>query len=118
MIILRSDLTNKVGYESKEWHLKAPSIELGAAKWIADNSFKSVCLDFPQDYIAREMPDRVVYNEEFEIHHTIFDSGCTFIEDLMDLGKISKSTTQICAIPLKMDCFDGAPMRTIAIDWD
>ena len=59
-----------------------------------------------------------VYNEEFEIHHTIFDSGCTFIEDLMDLGKISHSTTQICAIPLKMDCFDGAPMRTIAIDWN
>ena len=24
LIILRSDLTNKVGYESKEWHLKAP----------------------------------------------------------------------------------------------
>ena len=118
LIILRSDLTNKVGYESKEWHLKAPSIELDAAKWIADNGFKSVCLDFPQDYIAREMPDRVVYNEEFEIHHTIFDSGCTFIEDLMDLGKISHSTTQICAIPLKMDCFDGAPMRTIAIDWN
>ena len=105
LIILRSDLTNKVGYESKEWHLKA-FIELDAAKWIADSGFKSVCLDFPQDYIAREMPDRVVYNKEFEIHHTIFDSGCTFIEDLMDLGKISKSTTQICAIPLKMDCFD------------
>ena len=65
---------------------KSPSIELDAAKWIAD-SFKSVCLDFPQDYIAREMPDKFVYNEEFEIHHTIFDSGYTFIEDLMDLGK-------------------------------
>ena len=118
LIILRSDLTNKVGYESKEWHLMAPSIDLDAANWIVDNGFKSVCLDFPQDYIAREMPDRVVYNEEFEIHHKIFNSGCTFIEDLMDLGKISNNITQICAIPLKMDCFDGAPMRTVAIDWN
>ena len=117
LIILRSDLTNKVGYESKEWHLKAPSIELEAAEWIVKNNFKSVCLDFPQDFIAREMPDRMVYNEEFEIHHKIFDSGCTFIEDLMNLGKISKKTTQICALPLKMDCYDGAPMRTVAIDW-
>ena len=55
LIILRTDLTNKVGYESKEWHLKSPSIELEAANWIVDNKFKSVCLDFPQDFIAREM---------------------------------------------------------------
>ena len=117
LIILRSDLTNKVGYESREWHLKSPSIELEAANWIVDNKFKSVCLDFPQDFIAREMPDRMVYNEEFEIHHKIFDNGITFIEDLMNLGEITNNTTQICAVPLKMDCLDGAPMRTVAIDW-
>jgi kynurenine formamidase len=117
LLILRSDLTNKVGYESREWHLKSPSIELEAANWIVDNKFKSVCLDFPQDFIAREMPDRMVYNEEFEIHHKIFDNGITFIEDLMNLGEIANNTTQICAIPLKMDCLDGAPMRTVAIDW-
>ena len=117
LIILRTDLTNKVGYESREWHLKSPSVDIDAANWIVDNKFKSVCLDFPQDYIAREMPDRMVYNDEFEIHHKIFDNGITFIEDLMNLGEISGDTTQICAIPLKMDCFDGAPMRTVAIDW-
>ena len=117
LIILRSDLTNKVGYESEEWHLKAPHIELEAAEWMVANNFKSICLDFPQDYIAREMPERIVYNDEFEIHHKIFDSGSTFIEDLMNLGKIKNNITQICALPLKMDCFDGAPMRTVAIDW-
>lgn len=118
LIILRSDLTNKVGYESKEWHLKAPSINLDAAECIVDNKFISVCLDFPQDYIAREMPDRIVYNKEFEIHHKIFDNNITFIEDLMNLGEIKGNFTQICAVPLKMDCFDGAPMRTVAIDWN
>ena len=117
LIILRSDLTNKVGYESKEWHLKAPYLDLDAANCIVENKFISVCLDFPQDYIAREMPKRMVYNKEFEIHHKIFDNGITFIEDLMNLGNISGNDTQICAVPLKMDCFDGAPMRTVAIDW-
>ena len=37
--------------------------------------------------------------------------------DMMNLGEIANKTTQICAIPLKMDCLDGAPMRTVAIDW-
>ena len=54
LIILRSDLTNKVGYESKEWHLKAPFIELDAAKWIADSGFKSVCLDFPKTILQEK----------------------------------------------------------------
>ena len=117
VIVLRTDLTNKVGYESKEWHLKAPYLDIDAANWIVENKYLSVCLDFPQDYIAREMPERMVYNKEFIIHHKIFDNGITFIEDLKDIGLINKNETLICAVPLKMDCYDGAPMRTIAIDW-
>ena len=118
LIIIRSDLTNKVGYASKEWHLKAPNLDIDAANWIVENKFISVCLDFPQDYIAREMPTRKVYNNEFIIHHKIFDNNITFIEDLKDIGLINRDTIQICAVPLKMDCYDGAPMRTIAIDWE
>ena len=118
LIVLRTDLTNKLGYESKEWHIKAPYLDIEAANWIVENNYISVCLDFPQDYIAREMPKRKVYNKEFIIHHKIFDNSITFIEDLKDIGLINKNKIQICAIPLKMDCYDGAPMRTIAIDWE
>ena len=64
------------------------------------------------------MPTRKVYNNEFIIHHKIFDNNITFIEDLKDIGLINRDTIQICAVPLKMDCYDGAPMRTIAIDWE
>ena len=95
LIILRSDLTNKMGYESREWHLKAPNLEEDAAKWIAQQEPAGVCLDFPQDYIAREMPTRHVYNHEFVAHHAIFSADLPFIEDLKDLGVAKEALLQL-----------------------
>ena len=117
LMILRSDLTNKLGYESREWHLKAPNLEQEAAAWIAEQKPAGVCLDFPQDYIAREMPTRHVRNEEFVAHHAIFSADLPFIEDLKDLGELTTDHPFLMAIPLKMNCVDGAPMRVVAIEW-
>ncbi len=116
-LILRSDLTNKLGYESTEWHLKAPNLEPEAAKWIASLKPAAVCLDFPQDYIAREMPVRHVYNEEFVAHHAIFAEDIPFVEDLKDLGRLMSPRTFLMAVPLKTTCVDGAPMRAVALEW-
>ena len=116
-VILRSDLTNKLGYPSREWHLKAPNIEEPAAHWLAEQGVSAVCLDFPQDYVARKMPYRHVKNEEFVAHHAIFGKGIPFIEDLRDLGEVTTKTPYILAVPLKMTCVDGAPMRVLAVEW-
>ena len=116
-LILRSDLTNKLGYESREWHLKAPNLEPEAAKWITSLEPAAVCLDFPQDYIAREMPTRHVYNKEFVAHHTVFAAGIPFVEDLRDLGRLRATRPYLMAVPLKTTCVDGAPMRAVALEW-
>lgn len=116
-IILHSDLTNTLGYPSREWHLKAPNIEEDAAEWLAEHGVSAVCLDFPQDYVARQMPYRHVKNEEFVAHHAIFRKGIPFIEDLRDLGTLTTKTPFLLAVPLKMTCVDGAPMRVVAVDW-
>lgn len=116
-LILRSDLTNKLGYKSRKWHLKAPNLEQEAARWIASLKPAAVCLDFPQDYIAREMPVRHVYNEEFVAHHAIFAGNIPFVEDLKDLSKLKSQRTFLLAVPLKTTCIDGAPMRAVAIEW-
>ena len=63
------------------------------------------------------MPGRHVFNHEFEIHHKIFQAGIPFIEDFKDLGQISKKDVFLAAVPLKMTCIDGAPMRAVVIDW-
>ena len=116
-VILRSDLTNRVGYESREWHLKAPNLEREAAEFLVSLNPAAICLDFPQDFIAREMPYRHVYNHEFVAHHAVFAAGIPFVEDLRDLGKLASQSTFLLAVPLKTSCADGAPMRVLAVEW-
>ena len=117
-IILRTDLTNRLGYSSTRWHIDAPNIEVDAAHWLISKQPSAICLDFPQDYIAREMPGRHVFNNEFVTHHAVFDAGIPFIEDLRDLGKVGKREPYLAAVPLKMTCIDGAPMRAVILEWD
>ncbi|MEM1361245.1 MAG: cyclase family protein [Pseudomonadota bacterium] len=116
-IVLRSDLTNRLGYGSTKWHTDAPNIEVPAAEWLVSQKPAAICLDFPQDYIAREMPGRHVYNHEFVTHHAVLGQGVPFIEDLKDLGEIKRRDPFLAAIPLKMTCMDGAPMRVVALEW-
>ena len=117
LVILRSDLTNKMGYESRVWHVNAPNLEEDAAKWLAERGPAGVCLDFPQDYVAREMLDRHVKNAEFVAHHAMFRNHIPYIEDLKDVGAIATDRPFLMAVPLKMTCVDGAPMRVLAIEW-
>lgn len=117
LIILRSDLTNRLGYGSTRWHTHAPNIEVPAAEWLVSKKPAAICLDFPQDFVAREMPGRHVYNEEFVTHHAILGQDVPFIEDLRDLGEISSRDPFLAAVPLKMTCIDGAPMRVVALEW-
>lgn len=116
-IVLRSDLTNRLGYGSTRWHTHAPNIEVPAAEWLVSQSPAAICLDFPQDFVAREMPGRHVFNHEFVTHHAILGQGVPFIEDLRDLGEIARPDPFLAAIPLRMTCIDGAPMRVVALEW-
>ena len=116
-IILRTDLTNRLGYKSTRWHTHAPSLEIDAVEWLLTHNPAAICLDFPQDYIAREMPGRHVYNHEFIVHHKFFSQNVPFVEDLKDLGNLPKKELFLAAVPLKMNCVDGAPMRAVILDW-
>jgi len=116
-IILRSDLTNRLGYGSTRWHTHAPNLEVAAAEWLVARRPAAICLDFPQDHVARQMPGRHVYNAEFVTHHAVLGAGVPFIEDLRDLGEIGRRDPWLAAVPLKMTCVDGAPMRVVALEW-
>ena len=117
ILVLRSDLTNKLGYESREWHLKAPNLERETAEYITRLKPSAVALDFPQDFIAREMPTRHVYNHEFVAHHAIFAAGIPFIEDLKNLGDALSERPMLMAVPLRTSCVDGSLMRAVMVEW-
>lgn len=116
-IILRTDLTNRLGYGSTRWHTHAPNLEVAAAEWLVARKPAAICLDFPQDYVAREMPARHVYNDEFIAHHAVLGAGVPFVEDLRDLGAVGCRDPFLAAVPLKMTCVDGAPMRVVTLEW-
>ena len=67
LIILRTDLTNKLGYE-RRWHTKAPYLDIEAANWIVDNNYISVSR-FSTGLYSKRDAYRKVYNKEFIIHH-------------------------------------------------
>lgn len=117
MVVLRSDLTNRMGYENQTWHLAAPNLEVTAANWLLDQKPNAIVLDFPQDKVAREMPKRHVFNHEFVTHHAVFNRNVPFVEDLRDIGLWGSDRPYLWAIPLRTTCIDGAMMRTIMVDW-
>lgn len=117
IVVLRSDLTNRLGYDSREWHLKAPNLTVKGARHLVGLEPTAIALDFPQDFVAREMPMRFVANEEFVAHHSVLRHGIPFIEDLRDLGEIGSDRFFLMAVPLKMPNLDGAPMRVVALRW-
>jgi kynurenine formamidase len=117
MIVLHSGLTDRLGYTSRRWHLEAPWLDASAAAWLVAMRPAAVVLDFPQDRVAREMPDRHVYNAEFVAHHAILGAGIPFVEDLRDIGAIGASETWLLGVPLRTACIDGAPMRVVAVRW-
>jgi kynurenine formamidase len=117
MVVLRSDLTNRMGYESHTWHLAAPNLEVAAANWLLDQGPKAIVIDFPQDHVAREMPYRHVYNSEFVTHHAVFNRNVPFVEDLRDIGLWGSDSPYLLAVPLRTNCIDGAMMRTLLVDW-
>ena len=47
MVVLRSDLTNRMGYESRQWHLASPNLEPAAAEWLLDQKPKALVLETP-----------------------------------------------------------------------
>lgn len=117
MVVLRSDLTNRMGYESRRWHLVAPNLEVGAAEWLLDRNPRALVLDFPQDFVAREMPYRHVHVHEFHTHLAVFARNVPFVEDLRDIGEIGSERTYLMAVPLKTTCIDGAMMRALFVRW-
>ncbi len=117
IVVLRSDLTNRMGYESRRWHTAAPNLEVAAADWLMDQGLKAIALDFPQDFVAREMPTRHVFVHEFHTHLAVFKRNIPFIEDFRDIGDIGSDRTYLMAIPLKTTCIDGAMMRALFVTW-
>lgn len=97
----------------KNWGTEAyfgdyPYLSDEALNFIIDKKYKGIGLDvIGLDPIA---------DSKLTLHNRLFKkSNCVVIENLKDLGMLGQEMFTFCALPLKFENADGAPIRAIAM---
>jgi arylformamidase len=90
-----------------------PFLSEAAAKWLVAGGMRLLAMDTP-------MPDspkngRGTANDS-PVHKILLSAEVIICEYLCNLDKISGSSFELIALPLKINGADGAPMRCIGID--
>ena len=75
-------------------------------------------IDFPQDYVAREMGDRLVTNPEFTEHQIVLGANLMHLEHVINLGAIDRDRVFLIGWPLRLPDADGGPASPVALsEW-
>lgn len=116
IVLLRTDLGRRYSWETPEFWQQAPYLTREAAEWLLSRRPKAVGYDFPQDYVIREMGQRVPAVEEFVVHQTFLRNNILNVEYLTNLHEIRKPRVQVFVLPLKLETAEGAPARVVAVE--
>jgi arylformamidase len=118
ILILRSNLNLVYPNTGPEYWEKSPYIDPSGAQWIVERGCIALGVDFPQDYVAREMTNRVVKNNEFVEHHLILGANIMHLEHLVNLERIKQRRIFLIGLPLRIPNSDGGPSSPVAItEW-
>lgn len=90
-----------------------PFITENAAQWLIDRGVRMLGMDVPQV----DSPDHGRgCNKDSPNHKIMLGQGCYFVENLVNLEKISGKTFEWIVAPLRLQGGDGAPCRSVAIE--
>ena len=118
ILILRSNLHRVHPNTSPDYWQKSPYVDASGSQWIVDRGCRALVIDFPQDYCAREMDDRLVPNEEFTEHQIVLGAKLMHLEHVTDLWKIDQQRVFLIGWPLRLTGADGGPAAPLALlDW-
>jgi arylformamidase len=102
---------------SKEYWTQAPYVSDEAALWLKEMNPKAVGFDFPQDYPLRFIDRGGNFTlEESTTHKYLLLNGILHIEYLCNMAKIKKNRVELICLPLKLEGFEGAPARAVALE--
>jgi len=85
-----------------------PGLSKDAGEYLAEKDVNAVGVDNPN-------PDHPSASD-FPVHNTLLPKGILIIENLANLGSISKSRFRFIGLPLKIRNGTGSPIRAIAIE--
>jgi arylformamidase len=118
IVFLRTDLGLRHSWETPAFWEQAPYVTKEAAEWFLPKGVKAVGYDFPQDFVIRDMSERVPDVLEYVVHQVLLRNNILNVEYLTNLHSISKPRVQVYILPLKLETAEGAPARVVAVEED
>lgn len=116
ILLLRSGLPERFSSESPEYTHKSPYVDESGSRWIAENGFSALAIDFPQDYLAREMSQRLVRTHEFTEHQIVLGAGLMHLEHVRGLDQIDSERVFLAGLPLRIPGrADGGPASPVVL---
>ena len=115
IVILRSNLHRAFPNTSDEYWRQSPWLDPGGSEWIVERGCKALVIDFPQDYIARDMNDRQVTNDEFVEHQIVLGAKLMHLEHVINLWEIERKRVFLIGWPLRLPNADGGPASPVAL---
>ena len=118
LLILRSNLHEVHPNTTGDYWQKSPYVDAEGSQWIVDRGCRALVIDFPQDYVAREMGDRMVTNPEFTEHQIVLGANLMHLEHVVNLGAIQQDRVFLIGWPLRLPGADGGPASPVALtEW-
>jgi len=116
ILLLRSGLSERFSSESPEYTHESPYVDASGSRWIAENGFCALAIDFPQDYLAREMSRRVVRTHEFTEHQIVLGAGLMHLEHVRGLDQLKTERVFLAGLPLRLaGRADGGPASPVVL---
>ena len=115
IVILRSNLHRRFPNTTDDYWQQSTWLDPSASKWIVERGCKALVIDFPQDYIAREMNDRPVTNDEFLEHQIVLGAKLMHLEHVVNLWEIDQERVFLIGWPLRLPKADGGPASPVAL---
>lgn len=85
-----------------------PGLTKDAAKFLVEKRVGALGVDDPNP----DHPDA----SDFPVHNTLLPKGVLIVENLANLGSITRATFRFVGLPLKIRDGTGSPIRAVAIE--
>lgn len=107
-LLFRTDWHKRYG--TPEYRNELPRISLELAEWLVARRVALIGVEPPS------VADVNNSKELTEVHQALFRGNVLIVEGLANLDRITTSTCEFIALPMKITGGDGSPVRAIAIE--
>lgn len=118
ILILRSNLFDRFPNTDRSYWTQSPYVDESGSRWIVERGCAALVVDFPQDYLAREMTGREIKNHEWTEHQIVLGARLMHVEHVRNLDQIRQQRVFFAGWPVRLPGADGGPARPVVLsEW-